>query len=1180
MADQDDVFYLPLPETQHPPVGPDGVHVRPYKKLVMVVFPTTNWTMPTATFGAAHSSEYARDNVSLFLYLIERAHKVRLPVYLETLYDDVLAATGIFEEKAKRLWIPVPADRYEEFAAGVAASLDTAEEPKPKRQKKKTRPPPQAEAFNQYVSHKRINSEKKLVDVIMRKWICQKEYEVPKLNFDMLDRTDNDFGGDDDVAVDDGDTFYDSLFSAEKSMADDQSQEFLKEIRATEYQRNINNYVKVHGNTHTFVVDPEKLYADFPFTMRMISPQDGFIRGDADLLRNFLQQSMEPPMAKVRDKLCELAKIAGFTNNRRKYNRLSDDATRQLFIGTDGTNPTLSDFAHTAAINALSPFSKAQGYTFTERAEVQLYPLAFAEKKRYSERRARIVDRVLAGQLGPEEVVRMNQEFCETVIEHLDEDCPGVPSMYHRLWKESTDINDTLFNGTSKVAAMARKMHYFESSSHTTDMTIPFVDRMLCSIVDIVVTHQNATPQQLRIIMKCMFYMFSLLRNHFGPQMGLCLQGTSDVGKSECVKIAMAMFASCLQHSENDASDKAWVVDDQVAMQFKWLDELNMGHEKEGSKSRDAKPWQSAMSTGFAKYSQYKLGHDGGSDTLLQIMRDCRYFAVATMNNQMNAALRSRFTMEETYQEAKNHSGRKKGEKATLDPSSVPKQASSLALQKFTSSMVKFWPVEAYGGLNMIDTRMFEVFCAMVSTMLTPFGIARMMCRDMDKLRSMATGVMVCRVMAMIEKCEHMQDFAQDPEKFVSHVQIQGGVVSMKDLVLSLSLSKPTNATSKMDQLLRIALKRMIVFEPPNGGPTRPQTDDTSRYYATNIPKKNAAHALTQCILRMQLDANEDMMATALTLLEQTTMQNSQSIVYKSTPQGREMLHVLKAVVTSVITDNESAMIQWLKVLSEAPRGATWNTSFDERSCTFKGALKRCIQGVAHAQPAISAPVAQLCETMDGTQRDIAFYWLEQMPFDNEGAKVLEFSSDSTDMMHGMALADESSQLSEECDAAGKYAGKHKTKVVMPNAFRVPFKFLEEFDPDIDKQNSVHDKRMHEFIDACMAVSGEELPGTTIIIGVSSVINETTPAALMYTVKEFNEDVTVLNPRRYDASSILNHEALMEIDKFLPENQHRLTFNKDSNLYEQMREEQCLANTGMSYTDAYAETYGDLDLPV
>ena len=624
---QKHAVYLPIPQTQRPPANEgdgngNGVHVLKCARLLVLTIASSNWVVETAMFGAAKPTEFARDNVSLFLKVVQWAILAKLNIYLETLYDDVLAQTGMLQECGKRLFLPVPESKLNEFSAIIMTSL-IPEEPIPvasasrKKSKKSSAASQSATSemtpddivFNTFVSHKRIDSDTKFIDVINRMWMCSAEKEVNCLNFDMIDSAAGaEVLGDQGVSSDDRNSVF-HMLDWRRAFESDQSKEWYDECRLPAWQRDPAHYFDPDAGM--FIIH-DLCFESFPFTVRMFCHNDGFLRGDADTLRLFLQQTVEVPMADVRTKLCELSQACGF-RRRDQYMRMSDEETLRMFCTADGSLPQLRDFAHRARIIAPDPFAPTQGLTFSQQHEYLITPIAAKHKEVFTHRRKLLTERIADGRLDASELERVNDDVAEVISGALEAQSPGIPRMYAKVTEERKTLKHKLFpeyeEDDTPVAKMARKMFFFDSACVEGPALagMDMVDRQYASYADILSTHLNTTPFQARVVLMCKTYATTLMKNTFGPQNGVCMQGTCDVGKSHCAKTLVTLFPTCQIQSENDASDKAYVMQD-ISMTIVWRDEMNFGGVADGPKARDDKTTRSAFSTGVLVYNQCVCG--------------------------------------------------------------------------------------------------------------------------------------------------------------------------------------------------------------------------------------------------------------------------------------------------------------------------------------------------------------------------------------------------------------------------------------------------------------------------------------------------------------------------------------------------------------------------------------------
>jgi hypothetical protein len=568
-------YYMAIPQTQQPEANSgdgegNGVHCVKCKRLLALNVPISNWTTNEATFGAAKPSEYARDNVSLFLKVIQWAVTARINFYIETLYDDVLAKVGILSEVGKRLFVPVSEHKEHELAAVMMSSLAPEEAAPPTKKRKTSKPaqPAQTEdeiVFDSYVSHKRISSEARLLDVLNRMWMCSVEAEVNEINFEMIG---TDIGGADDAGDDALDADRNSifwLFDYKRVFESEQSKEWMTECRIPDWQQSPDFYYDTNENL--FTLHLANVFESFETTMRIIKSSSGFLNGNADALRNYCQQTVTVPMECVRTKLCELSQVNGF-HRRDKYTRMTDEETLKLFVSVDGQPPILRDFSHRARIEAPDPFAPSQGMTFSKEHEYLVTPIVAKYADVLAARRNEIIDCINAGDLDISELDRVNGDLAETVTSILETSTPGVPTMYGKVYAERQTLIQKMSvskgKHTTNVARMARKIFFFKTSAlqNETIKHMEFEDMLYCSYADILASHLNATPFQARTILKCKTYCAVLMRNYFGPQNGVCMQGTCDVGKSHAAKTLTQIFPSCQIQQENDASEKAYVMMD------------------------------------------------------------------------------------------------------------------------------------------------------------------------------------------------------------------------------------------------------------------------------------------------------------------------------------------------------------------------------------------------------------------------------------------------------------------------------------------------------------------------------------------------------------------------------------------------------------------------------------------
>lgn len=1199
-------YYMPRAETQQPPRAEGGgVHVAKCGKLLAFNISISNWITNTGTFGAVRPNDFCRDNVSMFLKFIQWAMQAKINVYIETLYDDTLAQTTppLLEEVGKRLWAPIPEHKVHEYAAAVMASLLPEEEQQPQPRAKKRRVSKPAAAgrvdsggmahdpdvvFDEFVSQKRINSERKLADTLHRALLCSAESEVRELNYDMLgdaaasagDAGDDAGAADEPLAEDDPNSvFY--LLDHRRLFEHKTHLLWYEESRVPEFQRIAGTYYD--EGEKTFTVYDDEAYERFPFGMQIIRPGDGFLAGNADNLRTFLQQSVQCPWSEYRKMHARLAANAGL-RRRDLVTAQTDAETAAMFVPKDGRRPLFRDFAHSAKIQAPDPFSASQGMTYSKQYEYLKTPIAAKMMDDFRRRRNQLHARIEAGQLDARELARVDDDMAEAVYSVLEtKDSPGVPKMWSKVWEERKALRAKMFpehaEDDTPVAAMARKMHDFEGALQDTPEVrgMAFEDKLFCSYCDVLANDLVCTPFQIMVIMKCKTYCQPLLRNTFGDQSGVCMQGTCDVGKSYTAERFTCMFPICMIQSENDASDKAWVMTD-MSMTIVWKDEMNYGGVNDGPKSRDDRTTRSAFSTGILHYNMFNMGRKGDSNTLKRYVVDMRSFCVATINNELNPALTSRFDVVPTFQEPKRQRGKKKIEKACTDSNSVAIQAANMMFQWGHTALCKFWACHGVGAFD-INMRNFEVFCSIYSKIMVSRGSAMMMARDVDKLRKLSLGVMVDRVTSALEHDRGLAAARDNPACFMRYYQIHGSVVRMKDILVASSMAKPVNDSTKMDRVILRVIKKNVMMR--KGADVEAVTNEDGTYYATVLVKKDVVKDLTESAHSMGEDCSVGMMARAYRLLKESSVQSSKCVEFDTIPNGadnKEYMFIKKELVGSigVLTDSEVKVLEWVRRVVAGPATGgfpTWGVEYESETDILLH--KHLRAGLIEAPPITNTVcdglIRELRRELDDRQRYTAMFWLQNTVLEDGTMFFTDGSGAETPnaRVRGNAFLEDATVVSETCRADGPYPGRHKENLNMAGSMRVSRHALDTFD---QCHNKVRETNAHWLADAIMSISGEASPGDTIFYGTSDTIDDRTSAAMCYTIKPWRDaSLVVPNPRRREKSSVLDHLLIQDDDDILSESAPTLTLTPDSATTRRIQRRACWEQLKMEPGEAEAE---------
>lgn len=813
--------YLPISRTMHP-----ARTTFPCHRAMVRRFPANLWAMSDTTFGAAASSKAARMQVSFFHQMIQWGIESDCTTLLFSMFDEVLADAGVFRLKGYMVLVIAQTERQAEKCvaaqlASVSGPEQVAEESGSKRKKAqpKTKSEDDIPLWDRHVSRRLISDERTILNVQSQSNMCVTDGDMDTLEYGVLNAEGDGQGGDGTAHVDEdaSDIFF--LLHPSK-LSSDKEVEWAARARLPQYMADISDW---HNNGE--VTLPQEVNSKYDFECISLSRKDGFFYGledrrtvspDADHLRFIMQPCNQVPMRLVKKKMAELGRIAGIANYG-SIMRLSDQEACKMFVAAPGNeNPLLRDFAQKGApIEAKDAFTSTLTLVDSEKVEVQLTPIALAHKRNNKKLRRQIAALVMEGKLEEEELDRINDELAETIRDYLEFPSTGVPKQYHRLWMKRRDLFESMQYGEDPVEQFARKMYWFDTSVEETDRTqsMEFDSKMFCSLVDIVSSQFNATPQQTRIILKCYMYCATLLWNYFGPQNGVCMQGECDVGKTVCAMFLTMMFAPCMVQQENDASAKSYLARD-IAMTILFKDEMNIGNEKDRNKSGGVNilVYQSGLSKGYVEYNMLQI-KQSKNDTNVNdhVIVSFQFFLLAAINDDLKKAWRSRLDMEETYREGKRHTGRRRTEEASKDPNRASIRAAALATQCASSNNVALWVSEAFGAMEDIDMTLFTIYTALYNSFLVePKGATPLMPRDIDKLRKLSTGCMVLRVVSNLFQRPEYKDVADDPKVFVPYFQREACMVKMQDILRARNMATPSNAASRMDHLLKLALKRKV----------------------------------------------------------------------------------------------------------------------------------------------------------------------------------------------------------------------------------------------------------------------------------------------------------------------------------------------------------------------------------
>jgi len=1155
----DDVQYLPHSATQRVP-GNDGVD---FGRILTYVVPSEALTSSQGTFGAVDAPAEAAEYMVLANWLMEMANRSGCTISVETLYSAPCADVGQVEVAAWRVWVLVPHDQYIKFAQHCQAHLTgkpvptEEEEPpagrravgRPRKKQKLAQNPDAPRSSTPRASWRNVTSEAYLLGVLRKQSLGEDGDDVFSLDWDSIV---SEATGSADVSA--GSSVY-SLFDARAHFASPRNQAWYTAKRVPPWQRRQSAYF----SEGTF--DPSTdVFSHYPWALRVVDAHCMCMRPDAESILSYLLPNMEVPLRLLRDKFSQLAKFSGRGVSMR-YCAFSDDATLDLLRG-DGASHR--HYSRSVVITAVHPLRRMAGTLYSEQWKAKLYPVQYLIETENRSKKAAIGELRRLGKVDDAEVRRVHEQLSDNVASMLSSHALGTVPYWHLVWADHMKLTDEI-NADTEVARCALKLLNFRDIQGASAVQAPPFDQGVQSVLDTVTNHMGVTPQQLRVVAKFLFSICASARHQFGPQWAQALFGQSDVGKSYCMKIISCLLPPSMQEEENDASDKAWVLDGAVPFKFCWMDEIGVGlSETSKGRSRDSKTLQAGMSNGVQTYKQYKRGKEGKQDKLQVYHVDCRKNLAITSNKCLNDAMMSRVHVEETYEEPVAQTGRSKIDKAACDATGVLAQATSLAMQLLMTQSLYLWLVEACGAfVKPIDMRMFEVFTGLYNSMLVPSGFDRMKCRQMDRHKTLALGLMNFGVMSSLRRDPRMQAIAEDNVRATAYYIVRAAVVPMRAVEVAYNLSQPSRAFAQASTRALVGMKNQIVHDMRE----EPVLDTTKAYYVTKISKAEAAHKVAQSSRLAGNDAAQDVIQTALTKMECTKHNGMAQIKYDMVC-GADTLHVLASLVDQsvVLTDHQAALVEWLQgVHNDETFGdlGYWRYEAKERHVLFSRQVRDCIIGTATMQVVDNMPdrINLLKNLATPILRQRALRGLALASVDD--GSVVEMKESSEDPYFGMVFMDDEADplyaMAQPCSEQGPFAGRRMAPRIMSGAFAVPIDFLRDYKRG-EEMKRESDAALAEFQNVLMAATGEAREGDVLFRNVSSHIHHDSSSSSTSTCAKVEGAWTYPNPRVMSATDVVEADKYMTYDTVHPENKTTITLTHESGLYRKMVEEACAAN--------------------
>lgn len=1147
------------------------------------------FTSTNGTFGGVALDDSAADNVSLMLWLMEMCRRTKVNFMLVSLYNEESATLNTAADMVGYLLvIPLTFEDFIPFAqnaqaalTGVAvdggedASSEAAEAApraagRPKKKRKRVNPKSTASR----VSWQRIDNEAKLLEIVRRQSIGADEEEVYRLDWDSV--VSDAAGHGEDTA--EGMSFL-RLFDADEHFGRPHEREWYARRGVPLVQRSGTTYFD--GST-CFADVEGTMYAHAPWALREVRSTSHCLAPDSNTLLGYMLPNNDPPLSLLRHKISANSRYLGMDVDER-IDELDDDETIDLFRYPDGA---FRNYGRSVVVSGPHPFKDQPATLFSAQWKSRLYPVMYQTELKNIARKKAVARLHASGGCDDAAVRRAHLRVADDVTGTLTEHALGVVPYYASVHEARLRLGRVLRSKNGDVAEHARSIYYYRRVERAGAMdTRPF-DRELESLADAITLHMGVTAQQLRIVMTVLMTICASAEHEFGDQFAIALFGESDVGKSFAMQIVCCLLDHAMQQQQNDASDKAWVLDGVMPFLFTWLDEVNIGlSDSSKARSKDSKTMQAGLSTGVMSYKQYVRGVDGEDDYLLVRHVDCRKNWAMTSNVMVNKAMESRLDVRHQWDGDNDPGTKGKLNAAACASNGVATKGCSLAIKYIMTGSAYMWNARANGAYTApLDFRMMEVFIGLYTTILLPVGFPKLKCRDINRHKHVAKGIFNFTLMNSLYRDEALAAVAASKERELAFYVVRGGVVPMRAVEVAFNLNAPCRKFAALETRALCGIATMITFTNRDA----PVMDGGKAYYATSVAKRDAAAKVAQNTRLAGHNTADDIIASALTKLECEKLNGMPKVIYNPVNYV-DTLFVLKDAVhhVDVQTDHMAGIYEWLQKLShnEALNDLYWVcVDVHEEHYLFSRRLVDVVRGEASTQT-----ITEVGESADivgqvGTDvsRRRALHAILCAEMEDPGCDRMvpvateQTGADTEYPYYGMLFMNDPGApgyaSAKQCKDGGEFSGRCYQPHCMSGALRVNKSFLDGYKRG-EQQAKGQETALESFRGILAAVSGESMPGEMCFRNSSGTIDANNGSSERTATRAMEGSWSYPNPRGMAKTDRLDHSQYFEKDTVHPEDKQVITVSAGDNLYQRMCEERardnCYGKTITQWEDMY-----------
>ena len=1102
------IKYLPLPRNQIPP--PQITH----KVLVMYELSGSLYKSWADTWDGVIKVEHHVRMLDFFLWLLDICIKTSVSCIIETVYDCREGNTNeTCTVRAYRLWIPLSEAELSQFTSAISTALPHAgQEETVERQPKRHKPTVVKGPLEPTSEHIKIISDVFPTLRIYNEGQTEFHKDLSVANIHS--------------AVPQNHILY--TLTADHWFSRSTLQSKYDRLGVSDVQSTLESYIGINSEEHKVFCIPQDLIAKG--FVRLFTPQ--FLKTGDNLLL-FALPRFVPTKKQVANRIASVLNVTGVLDNSGVDTLTYTDPYEMAPITFD-PRPTLSS-------------ETMKHRDMKDRIMNYIYYIIARVKQVYQERLSRAV--------GLSEQRRIYQELMEESATLFSEEIPGVPTIYHELFKEMYENLDTLRNSDLPFVQHARVLmcsphsHKISNIGNTMKHVFIGISKSLRLI-----------PAQKRLL-AIFFARVHCVTKHCTGANGLLVScGPPGTGKSEGAQLFAGMLPYSLVARSDGETAKLYTVNQKDKdLRVVIYDELKLY--TNNTNNNDTKAQQTLSADGVVVY--YRTVYDEESKTY--VAKECvnirRALEIAN-TNVLDTIIKpglSRITvipLTVTKDDGISFTTSTLASVKHIEPP-VTAQAFMYYIGVLVSFQVSYWSLHASGGIPRICTTSLAIAKCIANTMGD--AAPQLSPRKIIDIEKTAESLMVLDLVTQW----YTQGVGKSKQFDTTEQAIfyaTNSVIRMEHVVLAyITTMSVIDITTELNEVM-LAIKSLIKVDSVG----YPLSDATGNFYVLSTTRRQ----FMVDVATRTVGLGDGLTNSIVQRLHESTTDGLHNLKYDQIDaRGGEAVFVNKAFALKIYNDVETAILTYLSRLNQQASSpcVTW----DETYYYYSAAVKEYVLKPWDAP----SQVPELASHPQHIYRT--------------ALKFMEHRTISG--VHAWLTPNEqiicASERDELVPTAVKYItwpDKYKVQLGITNPLLIHCDVLNNTD-NINQDDTVNNKRQirhHRFYEYCMRIAGRK-PGDIIVTGFSPEHVGRYESQMV--LSDNPVQITVRNPLYVRPEGIENemHSSQDEVNPIFDWKCEKITFTGNSNTDQTLLEHHkhiCLnvntaGNTSISNNATYKNSF-------